>query len=214
MTLFSFLLFRPPACFLRRPRPLRRLCLPSLSFFLFLLVLRPSRDRRVRNGCNCRVAHQVLCLLCGVALWPACVMADLSPSDLADHGSLPISLAEMSPTSSMSWEMEVPSMSQVTQPLAAQNESVAPLTPVEATPKTVIRCKKLFQAGASWVTLGASNTNCHAYRCWLHRVKMIICSNTWSALLEKMSPEDQEWLVSNSMHHMVTEKLWVSSDGS
>ena len=84
----------------------------------------------------------------------------------------------------------------------------------EANPEMVVRCKKLFQAGASWVTLGASNTNCHAYRCWLHRVRMVICSNTWSGLLDGMSPEDQEWLTSNSMHHQVTEQLWISGEGS
>ena len=82
----------------------------------------------------------------------------------------------------------------------------------EATPAMVIRSKKLFQAGASWVTLGQSSTNCHAYSCWLHRVRMVVCSNNWTRLLAEMSVEDQEWLNTNSFYHSVNEPLWVAGD--
>ena len=76
----------------------------------------------------------------------------------------------------------------------------------------VIRCKKLFQAGASWVTLGQSSTNCHAYSCWLHRVRMVVCCNNWTRLLNERCAEDQEWLNTNSIYSSVTEPLWVAGD--
>ena len=55
-------------------------------------------------------------------------MAELSPSAAGDSRSL--SLAEMSPSSSISWEMEVPSSSQLMRHHDSHNESVAPFAPV------------------------------------------------------------------------------------
>ena len=60
------------------------------------------------------------------------------------------------------------------------------------------------------MTLGQTSTNCHAYSCWLHRVRMVVCSNSWTRLLHEMSVEDQEWLNTNSFYHSVTEPLWVA----
>ena len=41
----------------------------------------------------------------------------------------------------------------------------------------VLRYKKLFQASASFTTLGSSQTNCHSYDVWAHKVQFIVTSN-------------------------------------
>ena len=49
----------------------------------------------------------------------------------------------------------------------------------EITPQQVLKQKKLFQAGPAPISMGASATNCHAYKAWVHAERMVLCSNTW-----------------------------------
>jgi hypothetical protein len=79
----------------------------------------------------------------------------------------------------------------------------------EAKPAMVIKCKKLFMAPNCWLTMGTSNTNCNSYTVWVHRCKMMICSNTWEEDLAKLSSEDQAWITNNSFFYRATEKLYV-----
>ena len=68
----------------------------------------------------------------------------------------------------------------------------------EASPEMVIRQKKLFQGPPTWVDLGMSTTNCHAYKVLVSGTRMVICSNDWTPKKQKMSPEDAAWLDANS----------------
>ena len=43
----------------------------------------------------------------------------------------------------------------------------------EAKTKLVLKCKKMMQAGAAWVSLGASNTNMYSYKVWVHKVRSL-----------------------------------------
>ena len=84
----------------------------------------------------------------------------------------------------------------------------------EASPMMAIRCKKLFQAGVGWVTLGQSSTNCHAYSLWPFRVKMIVCSNKWSSqVAADLSAEDQECIQLNCVYCRVTSPLFLQDPG-
>ena len=81
----------------------------------------------------------------------------------------------------------------------------------EAPVKLVLAHKKLFQAPACWLELGSSTTNCHSYRAWVHRTRMVICSNTWSLELARLLHEaDRQWVLQNSRHLCVNEPMWVS----
>ena len=81
----------------------------------------------------------------------------------------------------------------------------------EAPVKLVPAHKKLFQAPACWLELGAITTNCHSYRAWVHRTRMVICSNTWSLELARLLHEaDRQWVLQNSRHLCVNEPMWVS----
>lgn len=79
----------------------------------------------------------------------------------------------------------------------------------EASPQMVLRQRKLFQACASWVELGCSTTNCHAYKVWLHGVLLVVCSNDWSAAVARLEEVDRRWLGANSVVLTVTEPMWV-----
>ena len=39
-----------------------------------------------------------------------------------------------------------------------------------------------------------------AYTLWMHRRKLVICSNTWSQELKRLPDEDAEWIRKNSIH--------------
>jgi len=79
----------------------------------------------------------------------------------------------------------------------------------EASAKTVLKHKKLFQASASWVTMSSSTTNMYSYKIWTHQVKMIIASNRWNVELQTLQVADADWLRSNSFYVAVTSPLWV-----
>ena len=69
----------------------------------------------------------------------------------------------------------------------------------------VLRYKELFQSSASFVQLGASRTNCHAYSVWAHRVMFVVASNKWKRQLHTLDPEDADCLNANCVNVSVTE---------
>jgi hypothetical protein len=79
----------------------------------------------------------------------------------------------------------------------------------EASAELVLANKKLFQAGSSWVQMARSSTNCHSYRIWAWRVKMVVCSNRWTIELAALPHADASWLTTNSVHVQVSAPLWV-----
>ena len=70
---------------------------------------------------------------------------------------------------------------------------------------------KLFQAGLSSVQLGCSQTNCNAYKVYVHGVLLVIASNTWSHELALLIPEDRDWLQANSNHVRVETPLFIGT---
>ena len=80
----------------------------------------------------------------------------------------------------------------------------------EGSAQMVLRYKKLFQASASFVTLGSSKTNCHAYDVWAHAVKFVVTSNRWKAELDALPAADSRWLEANSVYVYVDSPLWIA----
>ena len=74
--------------------------------------------------------------------------------------------------------------------------------------RTVLACKKLFQASIDVVSLGSSPTNNLLYNVWCHRVRMICASNSWTSELNACEPADRAWLQANSVVVAVAEPLW------
>lgn len=79
----------------------------------------------------------------------------------------------------------------------------------EAKAAMVIRCKRLFQAPMGQVNLGLSATNCNAYQVMVHRKRLIICSNSWSAEVLALTAADAAWIAANSVLVIVKEPLWL-----
>jgi hypothetical protein len=78
----------------------------------------------------------------------------------------------------------------------------------EARPQLALACKKLLQGNPCPIQMAQSATNCNAYTVWVHNVKFVICSNTWSDDVARCSAADQEWLTANAVHVVVAERLW------
>ena len=68
--------------------------------------------------------------------------------------------------------------------------------------------RKLFRERAAEVQLGCSATNCHSYKVFLSRVKLVLCSNSWVRSMEELCEDDQAWLRENMVYVPVHEKLW------
>ena len=81
----------------------------------------------------------------------------------------------------------------------------------EGSAAMVLRYKKLFQASASFVRLGSSKTDCHAYNVWAHGTKFIVTSNRWWGEVANLPKEDSDWLWANSVYVHVCEPLWMPS---
>ena len=79
----------------------------------------------------------------------------------------------------------------------------------EASPMSVIRAKKLFQAGDSPVAVQTSATNCHAYTVYVAGKRMVIATNIWAQQLRKMDQEDVEWLQANSYYLHIMTPMWI-----
>ena len=80
----------------------------------------------------------------------------------------------------------------------------------EVHPAQVAAQRLLFQAGTTLLSLGCSNTNCHSYTVYVHKVRMVLCSNTWTKELEDLTPEDREWIAANSVEQMINEPCWAT----
>ena len=78
----------------------------------------------------------------------------------------------------------------------------------ECCASAVLLNKKLFQASASMVTLGASATNMHSYSVWAHGVRLIVTSNRWSMEIRALPFDDHAWLTMNAVHVIVQEALF------
>jgi hypothetical protein len=78
----------------------------------------------------------------------------------------------------------------------------------EAKATMILAIKKTVQGPPTMVGLASSGTNCHAYNVWVHNVKMIVSSNTWTQELAELAPADAWWLIDNSVHVTVDAQLW------
>ena len=81
----------------------------------------------------------------------------------------------------------------------------------EITAFQVVKQKKLFQAAPCFVELGCSTTNCHSYKVYVHRRKMVLCTNTWLSDLKQMAEDDASWLEENAILLHVTQPMWQTS---
>jgi hypothetical protein len=77
----------------------------------------------------------------------------------------------------------------------------------EASPHLISKQRKLFQCPPTLVTLGQSSTGMLVYSVWVNDCVMIVCSNKWTSILEKMDPQDRDWVKANTTHIKVPESL-------
>ena len=78
----------------------------------------------------------------------------------------------------------------------------------EISPHQVASQRKMFQACCAKVQLGHSTTGVHVYSVYLHRVRLICCSNDWTRMLQKEPMDVQDWLKANSVLVVVDAPLW------
>ncbi len=78
----------------------------------------------------------------------------------------------------------------------------------EASVDLVLSQKRLFQTPPSFVDMGGSATNVHAYRVWVHGTKLVVTSNKWQQQKASLPEEDQSWLDCNSVYVFVDRALW------
>ena len=78
----------------------------------------------------------------------------------------------------------------------------------EATPAFVLANRRVFQAPADWVRLGQSPTNAYSYRVWIHRAKIVVCTNDWRTLTRQLCVADAEWIIANSVYVPVVGELF------
>ena len=78
----------------------------------------------------------------------------------------------------------------------------------EASPRLVTQNRKVFQHPACWIDLGHSPTGQHVVHVFLNDACSVIATNSWSTEVQKLSPEDQEWLAANVVVFNVTQPLW------
>ena len=71
--------------------------------------------------------------------------------------------------------------------------------------------RKLFQAAPCFVQLGTSPTNIHVYLVFVHRVRIICCSNKWMESLARLTEDDQAWITKNSIYVYCDQPLWEVS---
>ena len=77
---------------------------------------------------------------------------------------------------------------------------------------TVINNKQLFQGSVNATLLGQSVCAQHAYQCYLYGIGLIMSCNKWletGKKKTKISQEERQWLVANSVHVVVNEKLYM-----
>ena len=73
----------------------------------------------------------------------------------------------------------------------------------------VASCRKVFQSSIQPAGLGASATNQYAYSAWLHRVKLVVASNSFAEGMSTLSRSDQDWLRHNMVYVRVDSPLFT-----
>lgn len=69
--------------------------------------------------------------------------------------------------------------------------------------------KKVLQSHVDGAWLGDSPTQQYVYEVFLWKIPIIITTNNWS--LEKLPPQDREWVIANSVAIYVGEPVWQES---
>ena len=83
----------------------------------------------------------------------------------------------------------------------------------EAHVQLILDCRKVFQAPACWLDLGHSPTGVNVYRVFLNDAVLVIGSNIWSEELQNLrSASDREWILSNQVHLLVKEPMWIPAE--
>ena len=78
----------------------------------------------------------------------------------------------------------------------------------EISPAQVANQRKLFQASATPIDLGTSSTQIYSYKVYVHRKRMVLCSNNWTRALSMMPYDAAEWVRANTVVVEVTEPMW------
>ena len=78
----------------------------------------------------------------------------------------------------------------------------------DATPEMVLGVKRLAVASVDEVRLGQWATHLPSYKIWFHRIKLVVCSTMWRAMLEQLPSADKEWLNANSIYVCVDSALY------
>lgn len=78
----------------------------------------------------------------------------------------------------------------------------------EIDPEQVLTQRKVFQAGPAPVQLGQSQTGMYAYEVFVHKIMFVLCSNSWSVSLARLSEADQDWIKANQIFVQVDQPLW------
>ena len=73
----------------------------------------------------------------------------------------------------------------------------------------VLALRKAFQAGASPVQMGHSATGMYTYSMFLYRIMFVLCSNTWTASLSKLKPDDVSWIEANQIYIKIDKHLFL-----
>ena len=78
----------------------------------------------------------------------------------------------------------------------------------EAAPTLVSNQRKLFQCPPCWVQLGASATGCHSYNVWVNDAAMVVSSNKWADLMQKLPHKDALWIQQNTVYVLITQSMF------
>ena len=72
----------------------------------------------------------------------------------------------------------------------------------------MVKNKKLFQAGPKRIDMSLSKTNCHSYRTFVWRKKIVVCSNKWMRQVKKLKKDDRKWIQKNTIYLKVADKMF------
>ena len=78
----------------------------------------------------------------------------------------------------------------------------------EASPKLVVKNRKVFQHPACWVDLGHSPAGAHVVHVFLNDSCSVIATNSWHEEVEKLTQTEQDWLAANAVVLDVQRPLW------
>jgi hypothetical protein len=80
----------------------------------------------------------------------------------------------------------------------------------EATPRMVLKYKRLFQGKSGMANVGSSATNVHAFQLCTWGLRIVLTANDWSLRCASLPVPDQEWLRDNTVCVDVDGPLWTS----